>query len=295
MSPPKYRKARRRKKLFKLDHIRRREIERLARHVDAADTEDLSRYLIIWARHNRQSNDTIWAIRNAALRMGRPGMTDAEASAISQEAAGFHKAMTADEVALELGVTWAQRQTLGFRTIGAKNMLREARREIRRVRKKIANQKRRRAAGRRLREEYEATSLSRVQPWKALNMSRRTWERHRNKARVASVNPALLASTAGDKTIDASANPALLLITAGYTPASAGVETHTVSSFSNESACSDSPVAGFIHGSMSLEARHLALGLRPLRVVEKNPWHREREEDEATIERYRRTANGGGQ
>jgi hypothetical protein len=126
-------RRRRRPKSFPIDHIRRREIERLARHLDAANTEDLNQYLIVWARHNRQSNDPIWAVRNAALRMGRPGMTDAEASAISQEAAGFHKAMTADDVARELGVTWAQRQHLHLLTIGARNMPKEARKEIRRV------------------------------------------------------------------------------------------------------------------------------------------------------------------
>jgi hypothetical protein len=68
------------------NHIRRREIERLARHADAAGTEDLHRYLIAWAWHNKQSTDPIWAITNAARRMGRPDLTDAEASAIIEEA-----------------------------------------------------------------------------------------------------------------------------------------------------------------------------------------------------------------
>jgi hypothetical protein len=190
--PPAPRRRRNRKSAFRLDHIRRREIERLARHVGAVDTEDLSRYLIAWAWHNRQSTDPIWAIRNAARRMGRPNLTDAEASAIIEEASTIRGYLSADGVAEFLRVSYAKRQALGLTTIGAVNVKRRDRKVIRRIRDKVKREQKRRAAGVRPRAEYEATSLSRTKPWRAVNMSRRTWERHRNKARDASVSAARL-------------------------------------------------------------------------------------------------------
>jgi hypothetical protein len=190
--PPAPRRRRNRKSAFRLDHIRRREIERLARHVGAVDTEDLSRYLIAWAWHNRQSTDPIWAIRNAARRMGRPNLTDAEASAIIEEASTIRGYLSADGVAEFLRVSYAKRQALGLTTIGAVNVKRRDRKVIRRIRDKVKREQKRRAAGVRPRAEYEATSLSRTKPWRAVNMSRRTWERRRNKARDASVSAARL-------------------------------------------------------------------------------------------------------
>jgi hypothetical protein len=251
---PAPRRRRNKKTQFRLDHIRRREIERLARHVGAADTEDLDQYLIIWARHNRQSNDPIWAIRNAALRMGRPNLTDAEASAINQEAAAFYKAMTADDVARELGVTWALRQTLSLKTIGAVNMLKEARKEIRRVRDKVAKEKKRRAAGVQPRAKYEAYSLSATQPWRELGMSRRTWYR-RNKQR-----------TGGGTT-----SSATLLLIADEGLASARPDS---SVFLSSSTCSvvladGEPGAADVHASLPLELRLYVLGLSSTAVPEK--------------------------
>jgi hypothetical protein len=190
--PPAPRRRRNRKSAFRLEHIRRREIERLARHVGAADTEDLSRYLIAWAWHNRQSTDPIWAITNAARRMGRPNLTDAEASAIIEEASTIRGYLSADGVAEFLRVSYAKRQALGLTTIGAVNVKRRDRKVIRRIRDKVKREQKRRAAGVRPRAEYEATSLSRTKPWRAVNMSRRTWERRRNKARDASVSAARL-------------------------------------------------------------------------------------------------------
>ena len=89
----------RRKKEFRIDHIRRREIEAHARYVGAADTEDFERWLVAWVWHNRQSTDPIWAVANAARRMGRPNMSDAEASAITEEASITRKHLLADNLA----------------------------------------------------------------------------------------------------------------------------------------------------------------------------------------------------
>jgi hypothetical protein len=181
------------------NHIRRREIERLARHVGAADTEDLDRFLVAWAWHNRQSNDPIWAIRNAARHMGRPDLTDAEASAIIEEASAIIEEAstrkTADGLAEFLHLNYDTRRHLRITTIGSVDVNRRDRKVIRRVRDKVKREQKRRAAGVRPRDEYLASSLSRSQPWKEARLCRRTWERHRNKGRVASVSAARLLSS----------------------------------------------------------------------------------------------------
>ncbi len=61
----------------------------------------------------------------------------------------------------------------------------EERQVINRKKNRRAQEKRRRKQGAQPREQYEAESLSRIQPWKAEGISRRTWERRR-KARDAS-------------------------------------------------------------------------------------------------------------
>jgi hypothetical protein len=75
-----------RRKHFDRTVRRRREIEAHARHVGAADTDDLSRWLIAWVWHNWQSKDQINALIECARRMGRKGMPPAEASEIIEEA-----------------------------------------------------------------------------------------------------------------------------------------------------------------------------------------------------------------
>jgi hypothetical protein len=158
-----------------------------ARLVDAMDTEDRGRWLIAWLWHNRKATDPIWSLMEAAKRMGGK-ITEAEASEITEEASIMRKHLSADNLARFLGVTYAQRQKLGLRTIGSVNVKRADRKVIRMVRDKVKKEQRRRAAGMRPRTEYEANSLSRTQPWRALGMSRRTWERHRNRPRDASVS-----------------------------------------------------------------------------------------------------------
>jgi hypothetical protein len=178
-------RAVRRKKSFDFCAKRRREIVLHARHVGAADTEDFSRWLIAWVWHNRKAKDQIWSVMNAARNMGRE-ITEAEASEITEEASITRRHLSADNLARFLGVTFEQRQRLGLTTIGSVNVKKGARRELRRRNNRLAKEAKRRAKGMRPRVEYEGNSLSATKPWKAMNMCRRTWERHRNKARVAS-------------------------------------------------------------------------------------------------------------
>jgi hypothetical protein len=159
---------------------RRREIILHARHVGAAKTEDFSRWLVAWVWHNRKAIDQIWSVMEAAKRMGGT-VTEAEASAMTEEASTCRKHLSADNLARFLGVTYEQRQALQLTTIGSVNVRRRTRKELRKRRDRLNKERKRRALGMRPQSE----SLSATQPWRELGMSRRTWERHRNKARDA--------------------------------------------------------------------------------------------------------------
>jgi hypothetical protein len=181
---------RRQRKNFDFTAKRRREIVLHARHVGAADTEDFDRWLIAWVWHNRKATDQIWSVMNAARNMGRE-ITEAEASEITEEASIIRKHLSADNLAKFLGVTYEQRQALRLTTIGSINVGKRARKELRKRNDRLAKEHKRRALGMRPQSE----SLSATQPWRELGISRRTWERHRNKARDATLSPAIFLSS----------------------------------------------------------------------------------------------------
>ena len=168
---------RRRNSNFDFATKRRREIVLHARHVGAAETEDFSRWLIAWVWHNPGAKDQVWSVMEAARRMGGK-VTEAEASAITEEASITRKHLSADNLARFLGVTYAQRQDLGLTTIGSVNVKKRARKELRKRRDRMAKEQKRRALGMRPQSE----SLSATKPWEKLGMSRAAWYR-RNKHR----------------------------------------------------------------------------------------------------------------
>src|SRR5262249_14935463 len=129
---------------------------------------------------NPKAKDPIWSLMEAAKRMGGT-ITEAEASAVTEEASITRKCWSADNLAQFLGVTYAQRQALGLKTIGSIDVKKRARRELRKRKDRLYQECCRRARGARPQSE----SISRTKPWEALNMSRKTWERHRNKVRDA--------------------------------------------------------------------------------------------------------------
>jgi hypothetical protein len=180
-----------RRKTFDLAAKRRREIVLHARLVGAANTEDFSRWPIAWVWHNRKAKDQIWSVMECARNMGRT-ITEAEARAIIEEASTTRRHCSADNLARFLGVTYEQRRRLGLTTIGSINVSKRDRRNLRMWHNRLAHERRRRAMGMRPRAEYEANSLSRLKPWEAMNMSRRTWERRRNS--VTQVCPHLSSS-----------------------------------------------------------------------------------------------------
>jgi hypothetical protein len=90
---------------FDFAPTRRREIERHARHVGAADSDDFSRWLIAWVWHNQKSTDPLWALMNATVRMGG-SLTEADAREILDEAADTRRRWSADNMARWLGLTF---------------------------------------------------------------------------------------------------------------------------------------------------------------------------------------------
>jgi hypothetical protein len=168
----------RQRKNFDLPAKRRREIVLHARHVGAAETEDFSQWLVAWFWHNPKAKDPIWSVMECAKNMGGGKITEAEASAITEEASITRKHLSADNLARFLGVTYAQRQALRLTTIGSVNVKKRARKELRKRQDRLAKEKKRRALGMRPQSE----SLSATQPWRKLGMSRAAWYR-RNKAR----------------------------------------------------------------------------------------------------------------
>jgi hypothetical protein len=167
---------RRQRKNFDFTAKRRREIVLYARYVGAADTEDFSRFLIAWLWHCK-AKDQIWALMEAAKSMGGK-ITEAEASAVTEEASIIRKCWSADNLARFLGLTYVQREKLGIQTIGSIDVKKRARKEMRKRQDRLAKERKRRAAGMRPQSE----SLSATKPWGELGMSRAAWYR-RNKAR----------------------------------------------------------------------------------------------------------------
>jgi hypothetical protein len=177
--------------VFSIAAKRRREIIKHAKYIGAADSDDLSRWLIAWVWHNPGAKDQIWSVMECARNIGRK-ITETEASAITEEASITPQYRTADRLAKYLGVTWVVRQHLGLTTIGSIDVGKNARKELRKRADRIRSERKRRANGAVPRAEYEANSLSATKPWEELGMSRRTWERHRNKDDASASAPILL-------------------------------------------------------------------------------------------------------
>ena len=173
---------------FNLARRRINEIEMLIerRHGVIPATDDADHYVWIVAQHLRELNasnlhDQLirWCSRWA------PEMPADEVEAIAARALRKEYRFTADVLADKLGVTYEERKALGITTIGAKDRTVEERAEDRaqnkRPRDKANAERRRRQKGARPRGEYEAMSLTQTKPWEADGISRRTWERRRER------------------------------------------------------------------------------------------------------------------
>jgi len=98
---------------------------------------------------------------------------------IVRDAAANPVMLSADELAVQLGVTKEERDWLGITTIGAIDCDKNQRSELRRERKRRRIEAQRRADGAVPRDQYESESLSRTKPWEAMGVSRSTWYRQK--------------------------------------------------------------------------------------------------------------------
>jgi hypothetical protein len=189
----------RQRKNFDFSAKRRREIVLHAQHVGAADTEDFSRWLIAWVWHNPKAKDQIWSLMECAKDMGGK-ITEAEASAVTEEASITREHLTADSLAQFLGVTYAQRQALRLTTIGSVNVKKRARKELRKRHDRLAKERKRRVCGAQPRAEYEANSMAANA--RAAGVSRMTFyrriraaEQAKNSLNVTGVSAAIFLSS----------------------------------------------------------------------------------------------------
>jgi hypothetical protein len=167
--------------VFDFNTRRRREIERHAIAVRAFDSEDFERWQIAWLWHLPKSKDPAGALTFASRRMGR-SITLADAEALVE--ATRPRKIKADDLAKLLGVTYAQRKALGIKTIGACDITKRARKELRKRDDRERKAKARRAAG----AKPHSQSLARTAPWLAEGISRRTWFRRRGTNSSATVS-----------------------------------------------------------------------------------------------------------
>ena len=184
-------RLKRRNKNFNFCAKRRTEIEALARHVGAGDTDDFDRYLIAWVWHNPDGTDQAWSLAQAAIRM-RGKITPAQADAILEEADATPEARSAADLGEYLGLTQAVRDKLGITTIRAtirgKAMGDRTMKELRKRKDRLAKGAKRREQGAR----PQSQSLSQTEPWRELGMSRRTYERKGYNKRDAISSAAFL-------------------------------------------------------------------------------------------------------
>jgi hypothetical protein len=166
-----------------VNSLRRAEIITIAMHKRVGDTEDLDRFLKSWFWHRPLSadQDPIGALIEVAARMGRRDLTKAEAKDIIKASTnGGRPLRKADDLGQYLRLSDAERTEWGVRTIGAHDLSKgqRTRRRKRRNREQHAERRRRQGATPR------SQSLSRLQPWKAEGISRRTWERRRRLTQI---------------------------------------------------------------------------------------------------------------
>jgi hypothetical protein len=175
-SRPTRRKIKKRSQRFSLNARRRREIECHAKHVRPSD---LSRWLIAWVWHNPTAKDQKWSLMECARRLGWKTMQEADALELLDEADRIHGHMRADALGRYLGISYAARQELDIRTIGACDVTKRTRALMRKRKKQKVSAERRLASG----AQPRSKSLSATKPWQALNMSRTTWyERRRTNS-----------------------------------------------------------------------------------------------------------------
>jgi hypothetical protein len=134
----------------------------------------------------RQAADRQW-LMNDWLDRRAPWLCGAERAACIAKAFRNPIRYTSDTLAEKLGLTFARRERLGIHSIGAIDMPKEAREELRKIKARDRDRNTRRKAGCMTRTEYEANSVKRRA--KAEGISTRTWYRRQQKTHYAAKGP----------------------------------------------------------------------------------------------------------
>ncbi|MEX2167422.1 MAG: hypothetical protein WD852_10465 [Methyloceanibacter sp.] len=143
--------------------------------------------LILMLHHLAHTRGDVLAKMLAWTRAHAPWLPDA--TKLAKAIAARCELPTARQLGRRLRLSDAERTALKITTIRPFDVS-AAELVARRLRQKIERRRqRRRKQGVRSRAEYEANSLSRLKPWEAEGISRRTWERRRNNGGVSSVTP----------------------------------------------------------------------------------------------------------
>ena len=120
---------------------------------------DAARHIMAWA--------SVWA----------PWMPPEQAAELAAGIIARPWKFTADTLGWRLQLSQVERQSLAITTIGAFDLDKAQRVQLRKVRRAAAESSRRRRKGAIPREHYEEASLSANRPWEALGISRATWYR----------------------------------------------------------------------------------------------------------------------
>lgn len=147
---------------------------------DDAGADDLW----IAAQLIRQRRGDIVAKVVAWARVWAPWCSAEEAAALAAHVVKRPYNFTADVLAEKIGLTYAERQALGIKTIGSTDVGPAERERLRRQRSRANEKKKRRDKGVMSREVYEQSSNESVRPWEDEGISRATWYRRRRAARV---------------------------------------------------------------------------------------------------------------
>jgi hypothetical protein len=142
----------------------------------------------------------------------------ADSEAIIQEIEACPKRYTAKTLGRLLNLSGYEWRQYGIRTITPVDMTEEEMKDFIRVRREGQRLKRRRSKGVKPRQEYEGMSLSKIKPWVAEGISRRTWERRRK--RDASLVQVKLLTTGSDLRQAPQSSPDSLVVTAPQVPTS---------------------------------------------------------------------------
>jgi hypothetical protein len=109
------------------------------------------------------------------IEVWAPWMSEIDTVAEIERAIAKPRKRRADTLAERLNLHFAERQRLGITTIGATDKSKKQREAERQARKLARQKQRRRTRGVRPRDQYEAQSANKTQPWKALGIGKTKW------------------------------------------------------------------------------------------------------------------------